>query len=138
MFFGEVYGGTEIAQLEVFHKLVIDREAAGRAAEFAGIIPVEKSANLPPLRGTRHDGVAYLEQGRRLGMPQARGGEAAAGLEMEIEPGRVNVFIAMGKSHGDVRFIGALVGGKSRVAVDAKHGAARRTRIGDEVRRNFV
>lgn len=133
MLVGEVHGGAEIAQLEVFHKFVVGREAARGTAKFAGVVPVEKFTDIPPFLGARHDGVADSEQGRGLGMPKAGRGETAAGLKMEIEAGRMNIFAAMRESHGDVCFVGALVVGKSRVAVNAEHGTARRARIGDEM-----
>jgi len=138
LFVGEVYGDTEIAQFEVFHKLVIGRESAWRATEFAGVVPVEEFSDAPPFLGARHDGAADSEQGWGLGMPQARRGETTGGLEMEVKTGRMNVLAAMGKSHGDVCFVGTLVVGKSGVAVNAEHGTARRARIGDEMRSNFI
>jgi len=91
LFVGEVDGCAEVAKLEVLYKFVIGREAARRALEFAGIVPVEKLADGSPVLEVRHDRVARFEQRRRLGMPQARRGVAATGLEMEIKAGRVNV-----------------------------------------------
>jgi hypothetical protein len=38
---GEVDGSPEITKLKVLREFVIGREAAGRAPEFAGIVPVE-------------------------------------------------------------------------------------------------
>lgn len=57
-------------------------------------------------------------------MPQARSGEATIGLEMEIKTRGVNILAAVGKPHGNMRFVGSLVIGKSRVAIDPKHGPA--------------
>ncbi len=57
---------------------------------------------------------------------------------MQVEARRVNVLAPVGKAHGDVRLVGTLIRGKSRVAVDAEHRAARWTRIGDEMRRDFI
>ena len=131
------YGGAEITKLQVLHEFVIGGEAAWRTAELAGIVPVEEFADRAPFLGARHDGVPDLEQGRRLGMPQAARGETATGFKMKIKAGRVNVFASMGEAHGDVRFVGTLVVGESCVAVDAKHGTARRARIGDQIRREL-
>jgi len=137
LFIAEVYGRAEIAKLKVFHEFVIGGEAAWWTAELAGIIPVQKFADRTPFLGARSDRIPDFEQGRRLRMPQPAGSEAAAGLKMQVETGRVNVFASMGKPHGDVCFVGTLVMGESRVAVDSKHRAARRAGIGDEMRSNF-
>ena len=65
----ELDRGAQVPQLEVFEKLVLGGEAAGRPAEFPGIIPVEKLANRSPLRRPRHYCAANLEKGGRLRMP---------------------------------------------------------------------
>lgn len=137
MFVGEADRCTEVAKLEIFYKFVMGREPAWRTLQFAGVVPVEKFADRTPILGARHDRVANLEQRWGLGMPQARRGETSSRLKMEIIAGRMNVFSAMGKSHGGVRFVGTLVMRKSRVAVNAEHGTARRARICDKVRRDF-
>jgi hypothetical protein len=137
LFVTEVYRGSEIAKFKVFHEFVIGGEAAWWTAEITGIIPVQKFADRTPFLGARCDGVPDSEQGRRLRMPQTARSETATGLKIQVEAGRVNVFASMGKPHGDVCFVGTLVMGESRVAVDAKHGTARRAGIGDEMRSNF-
>lgn len=70
-------------------------------------------------------------------MPQAGRGETSTGLKVEIKAGRVNVLAAMGKAHSDIGLIGMFVVGEPCVAVDAKHGTARGTGIGDEMGRNL-
>jgi len=137
LFVSEVNGGTEIAKLQVIRKFVSGREAARWATEFAGIVPVEKFAHCPPFVGAGKDRISDLEQGRGLRMPQARRGETSTGLKVEIKAGRVNVLASMGKPHGDMCFIRTFVMGKSRVAIDAKHGAARWPGIGNQMRRNL-
>lgn len=137
LLFGEVHGSAEIAKLEVVDKLMIGRKAARWALELAGIVPVKKFADSAPLRRARDNGIPHLEQGGRLGMPQAGRGETSAGLKVEIKAGRVDIFAAMGEAHGDMRFVRTLVMGESRVTVDAKHGASRGAGIGDEMRRKF-
>jgi len=137
LFVGEVHGCAEIAKLEIFHEFVIGRKASRWTLEFRGIVPVEQFADRTPFRGARDNRIPYLEQNGRLGVPEAGRGETSTGLEVEIKAGRVNVFAAMGKAHGDVRFVWAFVVGESRVAVNAKHGATRGAGVGDEIRCNF-
>ena len=126
LFIGEVDGGAQITKLEVFNKFVFSRKSARRAAEFAGIVPVEKFANRTPFLRASDDSVADFDQRLRFRVPQSGRSETAAGLKVKIEAGRVNVFFfaAMGESHGDVGFVRPLVVGEPRVAVDAKHRAA--------------
>lgn len=57
---------------------------------------------------------------------------------MEIKAGRVDVFASVGETHRNVRLVGTLVMGKSRVTIDAKHGTARWAGIGDEMWRNLA
>lgn len=74
----ELDGGAEIAQFEVVHEFVIAGKTAGRAAEFAGVVPVEQLSHRAPLLGVRDDGGADLQQSWRLWMPEAGRGETAA------------------------------------------------------------
>jgi hypothetical protein len=60
LFVGEGDGGAKIAKLEVFHELVIGREAARWAAKFASVIPVKKLADRTPFVGARHDCIPDL------------------------------------------------------------------------------
>ena len=57
---------------------------------------------------------------------------------MEIEPRRVHVFSAMGEAHGEVRLVGALVGGEAGVAINAKQRSAGAARVGNEMRSDLV
>jgi hypothetical protein len=117
---------------------VIAGEAAGRAGELAGVVPVEELADRAPFVAALDDGIADFQERGRFGMPEARGGETAPGLEVKIEARGVDVLATMRKAHGDVPFVGTLVGREASVAVDAEKGSANAARIGDEVRRDFV
>jgi hypothetical protein len=91
LFIGEVDGGAQITKLEVFNKFVFSRKSARRAAEFAGIVPVEKFANRTPFLRASDDSVADFDQRLRFRVPQSGRSETAAGLKVKIEAGRVNV-----------------------------------------------
>src|SRR5260370_40276797 len=112
---------------------MIGRKAAWRTTELAGIVPVEMFADRTPFPGGRNYSIPDFEQGWGFGMPQARCGETSTRFKMEIKAGRVNVLASMGKAHGDVSFLRTLVMGKSRVAIDAKHRAARGAGVGHEI-----
>src|SRR5579864_8751899 len=70
-------------------------------------------------------------------MPKSACPEATAWLKVKIKAWRMHVFAAMRKPHGDVRLIRSLVGGKARIAIDAKQRSARRTWICHQVRSDF-
>ena len=58
---------------------------------------------------------------------------------MHIETHRMRVLTQfMAKLTGRMQFIGALVFGETHIAVNAKHRAAMRTRIGNKMRRNLL
>src|SRR5207302_3558681 len=57
---------------------------------------------------------------------------------MEIETWRVHIFAAMGEAHGEMRFVGPLVGGKAGVAINAKQGSAGAARVGSQMPREIV
>src|SRR5579864_6485903 len=80
------------------------------------------------------DCVADFRGGTGVGMPDAAGDEHLAGREMQIEAGRVNIpAYGMGKVCRQLRLVGALVGRKPGVTMDAEHRAAAGSRIGDIV-----
>ncbi len=135
---GQFDCGAEIAELEVVDEFVVGGKSAGRSREAAGVLPVEKLSDRPPFVRALDDGSADFEQRVRLGMPQAGGGEAGSGLEMEIETRRMHVLAAMRKAHREICLVWLLVGGETRIAVDAEQRSARGARIGDEIRRDVV
>ena len=136
--FGEFDGGADVAELEIIDEFVVAGESARGAGEFGGVVPVDELADFAPFIAAPDDGIANLQQSGRLGMPEPTGGETSARLKVEIEAGGVDVFPAMREPHGDVSFIGPLVGGKASVAVDAEQGSAGGAGIGDQVWTDFV
>ena len=90
----------------------------------------------PPGRGSDDDGLADLKQGTGIRVPEAAPGEAAAGLQMEVETGPMNAACldgAVGKVGREVGLVGRFIFREPRVSVDTEHGPARGTRVGDEV-----
>src|SRR5262252_8397829 len=57
---------------------------------------------------------------------------------MQIETGRMDVFAAVRKLHGDMSFVRALVGRKPGVAVDAEKRSSRRPGIAHQIRSDLV
>src|SRR5579864_7874492 len=57
---------------------------------------------------------------------------------MQIKAGGVHIFAAMRKAHGEVRFVGTLVGGKSHIAINAEQRSAGAARVGRQMRRDLV
>src|SRR5438105_10421675 len=72
-------------------------------------------------------------------MPDARCGEALAGLQVKVEAWNARRFLCafMKKVDADVGLVWRLVTRETRVTIDAKHRPAGRPGIGDEARCNF-
>ena len=69
-------------------------------------------------------------------MPEAPAGEAAIGLQMEVEAGPVDParrLRAVAEVHAQVGLVGRLVLAEAGVPVEAEQGAAHRARVGAEV-----
>lgn len=135
---GKPYGRSQVAELQVFDEFMIAGKSSRRAGEFGSVVPIEQFADGAPFITPLDDRVADSQQSGRFGVPQPRGCEAASGLQVKVEPGRVYVFAAMREAHGEVCFVGTLVGGKSGIAVYAKQRSAGAARIGEQIGRDLV
>ena len=68
-------------------------------------------------------------------MPNSGRRKASFGLQMQVEQRRVHVLaVGMRKVHAHMGFEGTFVGGEAGIAVDAKQGTARGTRVGHKMR----
>src|SRR5262249_641294 len=82
--------GDEVLAFQVLDEGMVRVEAARRAAESIAL-ESEAGARLLPLGGASDDGFPDPREGRRVGMPEAGCGETAAGLQVQVEAGSVDV-----------------------------------------------
>ena len=137
---GDVGDRDEILALQVLNQRVRGVVAARRALErlarqAEGAAEGVGGGNPRPLLRPLCDRVADAAEGGAVRVPDAAAGEAHAGLQVEVEAGRVRVLTRLVAEVGaDVGLVGRLVLGEARVPVDAEERAAVGPGVGAEVR----
>src|SRR5437867_4644651 len=134
----ESHGGEEVLPPEVHDERMVRVDS--RRVPFHGVAlyGVLAADHLPPFVRLRDDPVTNLRQRRCVRVPHPGARERFAGLEVDVEArGHVLRPLALGvpEVDRDVRLVRALVRREADVAVDPGEGAAERTGVRDEVRR---